>query len=71
LCHALGSTRPALLAAGSVIGAGSYTCLGPLIRRLAGPGVDRKIGVRPGLVVAGLGNILPASPAEALTCDMN
>lgn len=69
--HALGSARPGLLVAAALVEAASYFCLGLLIRRLAGPGVDRITGVRLGLVVAGLGNILPASPAEGLTMAGN
>jgi uncharacterized protein (TIRG00374 family) len=69
--HALGTARPAFLVAGAVVEAASYACLGFLIRRLAGPGVGRITGVRLGLVIAGLGNILPASPAEGLTMAGN
>ena len=64
---ALGSARPGWLAAGVVAEAASYVALGFMLRCLAGDRVSRRAGVRLGLVVAGLGNILPAAPAEGLT----
>jgi hypothetical protein len=63
---ALGSARRGWLAAGGLAEAASYAALGLLLRRLVGDRVNRRTGVRLGLVVAGLGNILPAAPAEGL-----
>jgi uncharacterized membrane protein YbhN (UPF0104 family) len=63
---AVTSARPGWLAAGGLAEAGSYAALGLLLRRLVGDRVSRRNGVRLGLVVAGLGNVLPAAPAEGL-----
>lgn len=63
---ALGSARPGWLAGGGLAEAASFAALGLLLRRLVGDQVSRVTGVRLGLVVAGLGNILPAAPAEGL-----
>ena len=64
---ALRSARPGWLGAGAVAEATSYVVLGLLLRRLVGDRVSRLTAVRLGLVVAGLGNVLPAAPAEGLT----
>ncbi len=63
---ALRSARPGWLAAGGLAEAASYAAIGLLLRRLVGDQVNRLTAVRLGLVVAGLGNILPAAPAEGL-----
>jgi uncharacterized membrane protein YbhN (UPF0104 family) len=67
--HSLGavaSAGPGWLTAGGVAEAASYATLGLLLRRLVGDQVTRRTGLRLSLVVAGLGNILPAAPAEGL-----
>ncbi|MDQ1515904.1 MAG: Lysylphosphatidylglycerol synthase region [Actinomycetota bacterium] len=63
---ALTSARRGWLGAGGLAEAVSYATLGLLLRRLVGNRVNRRTGVRLGLVVSGLGNILPAAPAEGL-----
>jgi uncharacterized membrane protein YbhN (UPF0104 family) len=60
------SARPGWLAAGAAAEVVSYVVLGLLLRCLVGGQVNRRTAVRLGLVVAGLGNILPAAPAEGL-----
>jgi len=62
----LGSAHRGYLVAGGVAEAISYTTLGLLLRNLVGQQVNPLTGIRLGLVVAGLGNILPAAPAEGL-----
>lgn len=64
--RALTAARPSWLALGAVCEAASYVTLGLLLRRLVGGRIDRLTGVRLGLVVSGLGNILPAAPAEGV-----
>ncbi len=63
---AITSARPGWLAGAGVAEAASYLALGLLLRRLVSDQVSLRTGVRLGLVVAGLGNILPAAPAEGL-----
>jgi len=63
---ALTSARVGWLVAGGLAEAASYVTLGLLLRRLVGGQINRRTGMRLGLVVAGLGNILPAAPAEGL-----
>jgi len=63
---ALTSARRGWLAGGGLAEAASYAALGLLLRRLVGGQVNRRTGIRLGLVVVGLGNILPAAPAEGL-----
>jgi len=62
----LRSARRGLLAVGGLAEMASYLALGLLLRHLVGERINRLTGVRLGLVVAGLGNILPAAPAEGL-----
>lgn len=66
---AVGRADAAWVVAAGLAEAGSYFFLGVLLRRLAGP--ERPVplteAIDIGLVVAGLGNILPAAPAEGLT----
>ena len=64
---ALTSARRGWLAAGGGAEAVSYLALGLLLRRLVDRRVNLVTAVRLGLVVSGLGNILPAAPAEGLT----
>jgi len=64
---ALTSARRGWLAAGGVSEAVSYLALGLLLRRLVDRRINLLTAVRLGLVVSGLGNILPAAPAEGLT----
>jgi uncharacterized membrane protein YbhN (UPF0104 family) len=64
---ALADARPGWLVLGGACEAVSYIMLGLLLRRLVGGRVDRRTGIRLGLVVSGLGNILPAAPAEGVT----
>jgi uncharacterized membrane protein YbhN (UPF0104 family) len=63
---AVTSARPGWLIAGALAEALSYLTLGLLLRRLLGDRVNRRTAVRIGLLVAGLGNLLPAAPAEGL-----
>ena len=63
---AVTSARPAWLAAAALAEAASYATLGLLLRRLTDARVNRRTAVRISLLVAGLGNILPAAPAEGL-----
>jgi uncharacterized membrane protein YbhN (UPF0104 family) len=65
--HALRAARPGWLAAGAAYEVVSYVMLGLLLRRLVGRRVNRRNAIRLGLVVSGLGNILPAAPAEGVT----
>ena len=64
---ALTDARPSWLAIGALCEAASYVTLGLLLRRLVGDRIDRRTGIRLGLVVSGLGSILPAAPAEGVT----
>lgn len=64
---ALRAARPGWVAGGAVCEAVSYLMLGLLLRQLVGERIDRRTAVRLGLVVSGLGNILPAAPAEGVT----
>ncbi|MCU1452658.1 MAG: putative rane protein [Acidimicrobiales bacterium] len=65
---ALHRVRVALLVPAALFEAASYGFLGLLMRRLAGSRrVSRGSAMRLGLVVLGLGNILPAAPVEGLT----
>ncbi len=64
---ALTKAKPSWLALGALCEVGSYLTLGLLLRRLVGGRVSRLTAVRLGLVVSGLGNILPAAPAEGVT----
>ena len=63
----LQSAQPSWLAAGALAEASSYLVLGLLLRRLVGARIDRRTAVALGLVVSGLGNVLPAAPAEGIT----
>jgi uncharacterized membrane protein YbhN (UPF0104 family) len=63
---ALTAARPPWLAAGALAEAASYATLGMLLRRLVAGRVSLRTAIRLGLVVVGLGNILPAAPAEGL-----
>jgi uncharacterized membrane protein YbhN (UPF0104 family) len=63
---AVTSARPGWLVVGGLAEAASYAALGLLLRRLVGDRVSRRNAVRLGLVVSGLGNVLPAAPAEGL-----
>ncbi len=65
--HALTAADPAWLVAGALSEGVSYITLGLLLRRLVGERIDRRTAIRLGLVVSGLGNILPAAPAEGVT----
>ena len=64
---ALRAARPGWIFGGALCEAVSYVALGLLLRQLVGEGIDRVTAVRLGLVVSGLGNILPAAPAEGVT----
>jgi uncharacterized protein (TIRG00374 family) len=63
----LQGAQPSWLAAGALAEASSYLALGLLLRRLVGARIDRRTAIGLGLVVSGLGNVLPAAPAEGLT----
>jgi uncharacterized protein (TIRG00374 family) len=63
----LQDAQPSWLAAGALSEALSYVALGLLLRRLVGVSIDRRTAIGLGLVVSGLGNVLPAAPAEGLT----
>lgn len=65
---ALADTRPVWLIPAIAAEAVSYLFLGLLLRRLAGARarVSKSTAVRLGLVLSGLGNVLPAAPAEGL-----
>lgn len=64
---ALRDAQPIWIGAGALAEAVSYIALGLLLRRLVGTRVDRRTAVGLGLVVSGLGNVLPAAPAEGIT----
>lgn len=64
----LGSSRLGWVVAGLGAEALSFVALGTLLHLLLGAGrTSRGLAARTGLVLAGLGNILPASPAEGIT----
>lgn len=64
---ALRDAEPGWLAVGALAEAGSYLTLGVLLRRLVGVRIGLRTAIGLGLVVSGLGNILPAAPAEGIT----
>ncbi|HEV7524445.1 MAG TPA: lysylphosphatidylglycerol synthase transmembrane domain-containing protein [Acidimicrobiia bacterium] len=64
---ALTEASPRWLALGALFEAASYVTLGLMLRQLVGDAIDRRTAIRLGLVVNGLGNILPAAPAEGVT----
>jgi uncharacterized membrane protein YbhN (UPF0104 family) len=66
--EALGDANPLWLLPGAACEAVSFALLGLLVRRLVGPrgDVGRLTAVRLGLVLSGLGNVLPAAPAEGM-----
>src|SRR5207244_6337166 len=65
---ALAETRFGWAAVGVACEAASFLLLGLLVHRLLGAeaGVSRRATVGVGLVLTGLGNVLPAAPAEGL-----
>lgn len=63
----LGGTRPVLLAAGPGVEIVSFALLASLLRLLLPTATTRALAVRTGLVVTGLGRVLPAAPAEGIT----
>jgi uncharacterized membrane protein YbhN (UPF0104 family) len=63
---AVTSVKPAWLVAGAAAEVVSFIILGLLLHRLTGRRVDAITSVRLGLVVAGLGTVLPGAPAEGL-----
>ena len=65
--RALTAARPGWLVIAASCEAVSYIMLGLLLRRLVAARVNRRNAIRLGLVVSGLGNILPAAPAEGVT----
>ncbi len=64
--HALASVDLRRLGLGAVAEAGSFAILGVMLRRLTGGRVHGLTAIRLALVVVGLGNVLPAAPAEGL-----
>ncbi len=60
------AARPGWLSVAVGAEIASYLALGLLLRRLVGLQISRRAGVEVGLVVTGLGNVLPAAPAEGL-----
>jgi uncharacterized protein (TIRG00374 family) len=65
--HALAAVDDVRLGMGAVAEAVSYAILGVLLRRLTGGRINRRTALRLALLVKGLGNLLPAAPAEGLT----
>lgn len=65
----LATAGPGWVAAAVACEAGSFVLFGVLLRRLIGAdsALSRRTAVDVGLVLTGLGNVLPAAPAEGLT----
>ena len=63
---ALTRAQPAWIVLGLVCEALSFVLLGELLRRLVGGLISRHTAIDLGLILAGLGGVLPGAPAEGL-----